>query len=287
MTEKELLSQLNSLKNIKPENSWKENNRNLLLSQISGGEDIEEKNISLLDIFFKKAEWLAQPVGVLLLIVSTVFGSGILSIKASRDTKPGDSLYIAKIISEKTHQAITFDEKEKAKLEIKFAGNRADEIAKVLEQDNSEKKDGRVEKLTNDFKKEISAAKTRLEKMNGGKTENKIEENSASSSQVAEVEDQVFSADSGKTKNGMQIEIIEIKEEVVPAAESPKKALDEAKQLFEQEDYAGTLDKLEEANAIVDKTADGSAEGTNNATSTVEAIVDKAASTSTKTEIKK
>src|SRR3989344_6126605 len=159
MTEKELLSQLNSLKNIKPENSWKENNRNLLLSQISGGEDIEEKNISLLDIFFKKAEWLAQPVGVLLLIVSTVFGSGILSIKASRDTKPCDSLYIAKIISEKTHQAITFDEKEKAKLEIKFAGNRADEIAKVLEQDNSEKKGDRVEKLTNDFKKEISAAK--------------------------------------------------------------------------------------------------------------------------------
>lgn len=280
MIEKELLSQLNSLKNIRPAAEWKKTGREVLISQIYSGQESEDKGISIFEIFFKKTEWLAQPVGVFLLIISAIFGSGILSIKAARDTKPGDSLYIAKIISEKTQQAITFDEKEKAKLEIKFAGNRADEIAKVLEQDDSEKKDDRVEKLTNDFKKEISAAKTRLEKMNGGKAENKVEENSASSSQVASVEDQVFSADFEKTKNGMQIDM---KENDAPAAESPKKVLDEAKQLFEKEDYTGTLDKLEEANAILDKTA-GDADGAagSNATSTVEAVSGEAATSTVK-----
>lgn len=283
MTEKELLSQLHNLKNIQPAAEWKSAGRDLLVSQLYSGQETEDRGISIFEIAFRKAEWLAQPVGVFLLIFSAVFGSGILSIKAARDTKPGDSLYIAKIISEKTQQAITFDEKEKAKLEIKFASNRADEIAKVMEQDNSEKKDDRVEKLANDMKKEISSAKTRLEKMNGVKAENSSEENNASSTQVAEAEEQVFSADFAKTKDGMQIKI---KEEVVaPVVVDPKRVLDEAKQLFEKEDYVGTLNKLEEANAIVEKNA-GGADNTNNATSTADVLIEETA-TSTKAEAKK
>ena len=47
-------------------------------------------------------------------------------------TKPGDSLYIAKIVSEKTQYALTFDDKSKAQLGLQFATNRVEEMNKVL-----------------------------------------------------------------------------------------------------------------------------------------------------------
>lgn len=235
------------------------------MSQISGGDyaPLPPKPINFsLEYYFKT--FFHQPALVTSTILLVVLGGGIFSVNASRNTKPGDSLYIAKIISEKTRAAITFDDGAKAKLGLEFAGNRAKEIAQVLAEPENGGKEAKVEKLSQSFRKEIVAAKENLKKINA------IENNS-------EEDLQIFSANSSKDDKGMQIydpnkkeeenKIEEIKTE--PVIEIPAqggniasstanvsvgigKVLDEAEKLFSEQNYDGTLTKLEEANGIID-----------------------------------
>lgn len=263
MKEKELLSKLNSLKEIKPDSEWKRERRDILLSQISGGAQLFDDEIIKGNFFARVAHIFAQPVLVVSMIVVAVLGGGVFSLNAARDTKPGDSLYIAKIISEKAQLAMTFDEGEKAKLGVAFASNRAKEISQILESmDDESEKGERVEKLAINFKREISAVKTRLKKINE--------------------DDEVFSAYTGKEKNGVQVYNSDESEK----AEAPKteevlveeknivavspvaniasstavvidRTLGEAEALFNSKDYGGTLNKLEEViNKIGDKTGE-------------------------------
>lgn len=272
MIEKELLSQLNKLKNIKPSSDWKNSNREILFNQISRGNSDQE--ISRFDILknmlpHNMFSCIPQPVLAAVLIVFIVVGGGVVSLNASRDTKPGDSLYIAKIISEKAQLAITFNKTEKVKLGVEFASNRAREISEVIAE-SEKNKEARVEKLTQDFKKEISAVKARLVKIDNTK-DNSAEE----SNKLVETQDedmQIFSANLEKTDQGMEIydsasdsadsavEAVEedsgdepaVEDSAVEEPSSLEDVLAEAEKLFDEQDYSGTIDKLTEVNNIID-----------------------------------
>lgn len=262
---KELFSQLNNIKNIKADSDWKMKSREILLSQISGSFSLEKESAKQSGFSFYFKNFLHQPVMVVAAVLIAVFGGGTLSIYASSGTKPGDSLYIAKIISEKAQLAITFDETEKAKLNIEFAKNRAKEISQVLENNsNEDKKAATVEKLSNSFKKEIYASKERL-----GKTNLVNNDNS-----------EVFSANVGRSDQG--IEIYDIKEDgqagggeviiddnvsTTPVATSSEEVvaihkagvnevLDEAEKLFFEQNYSEVLNKLDEVGAIINKSTE-------------------------------
>ena len=202
---KELLSQLNKLQNIKPSSDWKKSNREILFNQISRGYSSDE--VRKFDIFknilphnmFSRA---FQPVFAAVLIVLVVVGGGIASLNASRGTKPGDSLYIAKIISEKAQLVVTFDHKEKAKLGVEFASNRAREISEIIAESDKDR-EKKIEKLTENFKKEISAVKVRLEKIDMAK--NDIAEESDQAKEVKDEDMQIFSANLEKTDQRMEI----------------------------------------------------------------------------------
>ncbi len=298
MTEQELLSQLNKLQNIKPDNQWKNDNREILFNQITGGqEEIKVGWFKVLENMLPQQliRQLSQPVWAVVLIMAIVFGGGIASLNASRDTKPGDSLYIAKVISEKAQLAITFNEKEKAKLGIEFAGNRAKEITQVLaEADNVIKeKEAKVEKLTRDFKKEIKQVKSRLVKINIMQKSQDIEgAKDITDDELSTTTDEaigVFSANLEKSDQRMEISEPNTtttdeqpsdstaQDQAETAAtgavsEDPvsdeaeqvddlAKILAEAEKLFDEKDYGGTLDKLSEANNKIDQTgANSSAE---------------------------
>jgi hypothetical protein len=265
MIEKELLSQLNNLKNIKPGKEWKEQSREVLISQISAGDYSFElgKQTIKVNILYYLRNFIHQPVLVVATILLIVLGGGVLSINASKNTKPGDSFYIAKIISERAQLAITFNEEEKAKLGIEFAGNRAKEITQVLaEYDNGDKEE-RVERLAENFQKEINSARNRLKNIS------KDEESGSDEEDL-----QIFSANLGKEDRGMQIyvqeenndsvepgiEDTELQEDIIITAPETQigasstvsvsndveKTLEEAEKLFAEEDYDGTLNKLEE-----------------------------------------
>lgn len=180
MNDKDLLQKLNNLKTIKPDDDFKKNYREVLYSQISAGAAVREPESNLKIIWdsimpgkifidMAKPVWLTFLASVLILV------TGIGGVYVSKNSKPGDSLYIAKIISEKAQLAITFNEKEKAKLGLEFATNRAKEITQVLQEskESEKKKDEKVEQLSQNFKKEISQVRNRLTTINIKKTENK------------------------------------------------------------------------------------------------------------------
>lgn len=266
MTEKELLKQLNSLNNFEPDLNWKNKNRELLISQIIDQGGVEDKKIrsftQALMLHLELARNLSQQFAILILIVFFGFGSGIWGLRASRDSKPGDSLYIAKLVSEKTQLAFTFDEKGKARLGIEFASNRADEIEKVLADEKSDVKQEKVAELVNSFKKEIVDVRARLVKINP----EKVAQNNTSSQdnnvgQSTEEESFVFSANLEKDKNGIDIAEKNITESPkattsaekvnIPQA-SPKEILSQAGELLKNEDYSATLNKLDEADSSID-----------------------------------
>lgn len=279
MHDKDLFKQLNILKSIKPDRAWKERNREILFKQIAGDLSVSAEDKLTLSqilesyIFAPAIKVFSQPVWTAVVITLLALTGGTVSIFASRDAKPGDSLYIAKIISEKAQMTLTFNEKEKAKLNIEFAGNRAKELSQVI----NENKDGtakneKIEQLSNDFKKEIAAIKSKLENINSNVAENK--NTAADSKSVAESseqneDNQVFGANSGKSDQGMDVaeqagapNSAPVKDEKKTAGATEKsfeikagvlgKTLDEAEKLFDSKNFSGTLDKLTEANGIID-----------------------------------
>ena len=205
---------------------------------------------------------ITQPAMAVVLILIFVLGGSIISLKASQNSKPGDSFYIAKIVSEKTHQALTFSKKEKVKLGLEFAGNRAREINQVLAdvEEESEKKIERVEKLKDNFKKEIEEAKNRIAKINLDtkfqdlvptsvvKEEAVVEEKASKSEDVETTEEdsQVFSANLGRDENGIQTS-----EQSAGEDSTSVNASEEDARVEEDEVLASTLTQ------VVDETASG------------------------------
>lgn len=290
MKDKELLDQLNNLKAIKPDSQWKERNRSVLMNQIYGAKaDKEAPSFNLFQSFLKTLPKFAfdlagQPAMVVVFILFFVFGGSVLSVNYARDTKPGDSLYIAKLISERTKEALTFSDKEKAQLVIKHAQNRADELHQAMEDPDYD--DEKVGKLADNAQKEIAKARERLEKISPsnslGVEDIQDEEAEDTSEEIVneanEAEDpqMVFSVNSGKDENGM--EVVEVQDEdadadiaaeedsalattseeqlVADQAEGDASAsdiLEEAGALLTGDDYDATLDKLSEAQVAIEK----------------------------------
>jgi len=277
MKEKNLIKQLNNLKAIAPDQSWKEANREILRSQIFSGQLTEKKHSSFYAFFDMAANEiyhkLSQPAAIVAMIIIAASAGGFFSVNAARESKPGDGLYIAKRISEKTQYALTFDETKKVRLNISFANERAKELEGLnIENgaDGSEQRAATVAQLTEDVKKEISTAKSRLKEITPGvqKSEDVQKE--------AVDEEPVFSANLGKADSGVSLveegqnnknnnrEEEKNKEEgsaedlPAPSASTTpeikatlKTVLEEARVLMETEDISGTLNKLEEVDNII------------------------------------
>jgi len=282
MQSQDLINQLNIAKSIKPDSRWKSDNREILFSQIKSSEMETGSLANFLTWPRKLGQLVSQPawVGVFILIIAAVFASNHYVQKSM----PGDSLYIAKVINEKAQLAITFDQEKKNKLGIKFASDRAKKISNLMA--NSESDDEST-KLAEDFKKEITIVRNKLQEIN---TSSAVVGQSESEEETIEVEEsgdtEVFSANLGKEEKGMQLaeprstssapkepeqgvmittlEIIASSSDEAPSDEidqtvqEAQKILEEAEDLFANQDYSGTISKLEE----VDNLVEGSSEST-------------------------
>ncbi len=258
MPNRDLLKQLNNLKNIKAQDSFKKENRNILLNQVYSG-DRESSSISFnwLEAITKKIPLDALKsvphsafVGAFVLVL--LFGGGFFSVRIAENAKPGDSLYIAKIAGEKTQLVFTFNEKKKLELGLEFAGNRAKEISLVLnESENEEEKEETVSQLVNNFKKEINGVKTRIEKISKNiefEEENKnIDDNNLEEENMG-----VFSANLGRDENGIEISSgsEDVKVEIVEVHE--KEILSEEEVIIEDpmEDASSTIEELVEEEVL-------------------------------------
>ncbi len=189
MTEKQLIKQLKSLKNVCLDCTTKKDNREVLFSQISAQsvdtfcpEKAKQENRSVL--YFKNFVLLiSRPALVFAGLFLFLIGATVLTSGFYKNSKPNDSLYIARIISEKIQLNTTFSQPERQSLALKFSLDRARDITEVLldPEFNTEANKNKVEKLNSHLQQEISKAKVKAEEIKqsgqaGGKTETKASE---------------------------------------------------------------------------------------------------------------
>ena len=250
MNEKEILNQLNKFQNVKPDDAWKKSNRDILLSQISNSQstNVEFSWLQNFRMQMQALTNLSQPAMAVVLIMLFIVSGGTFGLRASKDTKPGDSLYIAKIISEKAQLAVAFDQEKKMKLGMQFVGNRADELSQVLANKTSEEmteaEKQEVNELVNNLKQEIKNVARQAEK---NQTVAIIEE-------PVEDEGMVYTAGSGRTENGVQVSENPqaVASSSTPVVETnPSTILQQARELLNQADYNAAISKLEEAGNAV------------------------------------
>lgn len=239
-----LIKKLNNLKCIKADSQWKEKNRSILFNQIlnSTVQSVDIQVASqvlqtrgvwnpavvvvikfLKELSYNFAQLMRQPTMAVFFIALIALSTGAVSAHfASKSAKPNDSLYVAKMISEKAQLAVTFNQEKKDKKTTQFANDHAKDITEVLADSNfnNEANKVEVEKLVQNFKQEISIVRSGLKKMGLNKTSKKSgvggmseigringvgekkKDNIASSSNE---ETQVFSANLGKDEKGIQI----------------------------------------------------------------------------------
>ena len=304
MENKELIRKINNLKSMAPDKEWKERNRGILFSQISAtAVPAAEETGAMIKIFVllqRLVRIFSTPAWAVFFVCLLVVAGSAFSVGAARLTKPDSSLYIARIISEKAQLAVTFGEEKKAKLSFRFANDHAKDITEILAKTDPSDEAGKskTEKLSENFKKEMTVAKTKLKEM-GALAE--LEEGNE--------ETKVFSANLKKEERGMQVSEPQPKEEpaagknqtdagIIKTEEEAKatntpageisghsanlgdayKMLEEAEELLNEKDHSGTLNKLEEANNIV-KNVDlgdkGEVKGVSGEASSTQEILEK------------
>lgn len=162
--EKDLLQKLNNLKEIKPSKDWKEKNRQVLVSQISAFQKAKEIKIQE-EIPVKRGFFsiINQPAWAVFCIVLIIIGGGF-SAQAAKNIKPGNSMYIARIMSEKAQVAMTFNKEKRVRLDMKFAQNRAREITEVLADPafDYETDSEKAAKLAKNFRKDLNTIKEKI-----------------------------------------------------------------------------------------------------------------------------
>jgi hypothetical protein len=170
MNDKELTQKLSLLREVKLESAWKQETRDVLLAQVSNSVEREVK-VSWVEIlvddiknsfsFMPNAAW-----GVICLII--ILTGGGFSALAVKNSKPGDTLYVAKLWKEKAQLAMTFDKEDKAKLDMKLASIHAMEITEVLSDPHFHAADNqkKAEQLAQNFNDEINTVKERYSEIN-------------------------------------------------------------------------------------------------------------------------
>jgi SLT domain-containing protein len=224
---KHLLSQLHNLQEIKPDKQWKAESQEFLRTHISDG--VKSGVFSKVMIWVKDfAKVSSQPAFaftafVLILITGVTFFNPVFS-----DAKPNDSLYIARIISEKAQVNMTFNKGNRDKLSAQFATNHAKDITSLMNDPEFHEEEGSEDKianLSNNFNKEINSAKESISSINEREkntanfnysrdneykgVNNGSDLDSKDSSVASEVDNEgvIFSADTKKDDKGLEINV--------------------------------------------------------------------------------
>lgn len=251
MNEKELLRNLSSLKSVAPSAEWIKKNREQLSFQIFNGQEPAKEELGWFANVGLYAHRLLQPAPIAALIALFFFVSGGLGLRAAQKSTPNDPLYIAKRLGEQAQQAATFDTNKKAELNLRFAQNRAAEMAELEKAENGSPENSAD--VAQGFKNEIASVRQQLDRLTtegtrqaaiAAQTQAKAKLNLAAKDKAAkknadkapadEENSSLSTADSGKDNKGLDISL--------PA--SPQQTLEEAQKLFDQKKYKDAADTL-------------------------------------------
>jgi hypothetical protein len=251
-----LNQQLNALRNeIRPDSAWQERSREILLMQVKQG--VVEKEAQWFT--FIETVWMqkfliqaTRPLALAMMIILAVFGGSVMSIRAANQTKPGDPLYIAKIISEKAHFALTFDNAQKAKLNLTFAANRATEL-KEMQQADPEVADHaeKIQELTNEINSELAEAKTRIAKIEPIVQNKKKTDDKPAADDAKKAVAMATKTDSNVAK--VAPAVIEKDKDGIDFYDPRQAALEQAKNYIESKDYNAAANQLMNLTEAIDQ----------------------------------
>lgn len=175
MTGHNLKNNLKKLKQITPDFNWKITNREVLMSQLFNEKQAKESNLidklkqfKYLNIFLPNISHkiIAKPIGVIILIISLIAGSGVVTVSAAKGSLPGDTLYSVKRTVERARVTLAFGEHSKAKVEVKLAKNRLNEFKEINHNVKSNEKKARdINIVVEDLKNDIKTVENRLAKV--------------------------------------------------------------------------------------------------------------------------
>ncbi len=173
MTDRQIIAKIKQLKEIQPSGAWKEALREELIFKAKKAFPREErvgffifKKIRLFklqnDYNWKgligiKSNLLSKFVAVNIILI-IIFGFGIITIQAAKNSLPGDILYPIKIATEKTELLLAKNKSNKIKLEARFAARRLDEFQQIIQFQKQEKV---VESIKN-FQEKLEVVENRL-----------------------------------------------------------------------------------------------------------------------------
>ncbi len=225
MTGKDLINNLRELKNKRGDNQFLNDNRQLLLAQISNSGTEELSAWKRFVISFENlAKTSARPVVSVATFILVILSVGIFGTDYLQSSKPNDSLYIARVFSEKLKVNTTFDEINRDKLASKYALSHAEDIVLILSDESfhSEENSQAVARLTEDFKEEINKASLSISNLEKNNTETFVavntdtEKNNDNDEEEKEInnnieengeDDLMMIAENNKEENGIEIAI--------------------------------------------------------------------------------
>lgn len=280
MNNSQLIAKLNNLKSVNPDQEWLKGNRELLLSQVSnsGAENLSVWKVVLINFssVLKSAAQPAYSLGafVLLLLTGSLFSGQLLA-----STKPNDSLYIARIISEKVKLNTTFNSAARNKLEVRFAASHAQDISAILSDPafNNEANQDQVARLNVSFNEEVNTVKDGMSRLTAAiapavKTDEVVIADSAKDGQGIQLSEgqtldiavaaitasaqpmiaatATLAVPAGMSLRATSAEVTATSTVEIEATEADK-IVEEAKQLFDSKDYIKASDKLKEVDEII------------------------------------
>lgn len=228
MTEKDLIKKLHNLREIKADAEWLKSNRDLLYSQISnsGAKEISPWSSFVIN-FSSLAKTVSMPAMALGSFLILILATSIFSHELLVNAKPNQSLYIARVISEKARLNTILNTESRDKMAAQFAASHAQDIITVLSDPTITSNEQEVAKLNESFKEEMKTVQKNIAKVN----------KPAAATNIATASEEVFSATALKDDQGVSIDIV--------ASSSSEKILEEANSLFDKKDYPNASKALE------------------------------------------
>jgi len=230
MTDRDLIKKLGNLKEIKPDASWLKANRDSLYTQISNS---GANNLSVWSSFVINLKSLLKTASapavalaslMLVLLASSAYGHLLLA-----RTKPNQSLYIARELSEQAKLTTILNTTERDKMASQFATNNAQDITAVLS-DPSFTNAQEIAKLSTKFNEEIKTVQKTVAK-NEQPAVQKV-----GTPATTTANDDVFSASASKDQTGLSVSTSS--PVVTPTTtSSTTKIIEEAQNLFNEKKY--------------------------------------------------
>lgn len=165
MTDKELVKKIKLLKNIEPDQEWLKSERAYILQEIAAQSVQEEKveaKFALAGFFQFLKPRMVEATVLSLTLVLAVFS---ITAVAAQDALPGDSLYSAKIVTEKVLLTLkSGGQRDITELETSLANRRLEEFSQLAQQQNTVEEE-KITEAAQSIKNQISAVQNQLDKV--------------------------------------------------------------------------------------------------------------------------